>query len=158
MGLFSTPEGNVIYLSRYDENEPFSSYSDHGFELEGLYWPTVEHYYEAMKFAEQEYREEIRSAESPAKANKLGHKRRQKRKDDWKKNRVLMMTRAIYTKCHTYSNITEKLLATGNETIFENSQYDYFWGCGRDRLGHNNYGKVLMNVRNRLREERIESS
>lgn len=38
--------------------------------------------------------------------------------------------------------------------LMENSQYDYYWGCGRDRLGHNAYGKVLINVRKKLREEK----
>ena len=154
MGIFNTSEKNIIYLSRQDENEPLSSYSDHGFELQDQYWPTVEHYYQAMKFVEVDFQEQIRNCVSPSLANELGRSRGKKRAKDWKKNRVLMMTRAIYTKCHTYSHITEKLLVTGDDMILENSQYDYFWGCGRDRLGYNNYGKVLMNVRNKLREER----
>ena len=154
MGLLSVSESNTIYLSRFDENEPLSTYSNHGFDLEGQYWPTVEHYYQAMKFAMPEYREQIRNAETPAIATELGHDRKQKRQKDWKKNRMLMMIRAIYTKCHTYSHIAEKLLSTGNDMIMENSQYDYFWGCGRDRLGRNTYGKVLINVRNKIREER----
>ena len=31
--------------------------------------------------------------------------------------------------------------------------YDCYWGCGRDTRGLNTYGKVLMNVRARLRKE-----
>lgn len=55
MGLFSVSEVNTVYISRYDENDLFGSYSDHGFELEDRYWSTVEHYYEAMKFTDIEY-------------------------------------------------------------------------------------------------------
>ncbi len=153
MALFSVSDVNTIYISRYDVNHVFSSYSDHGFELEERYWPTVEHYYQAMKFIDSEYQEKIRNAESAEMANKIGHERKAKRLKDWKKNRMLMMTRAIYTKCKTYSHIAEELLGTGNAMIMENSQYDYFWGCGRDRLGQNNYGKILINIRKKLMEE-----
>lgn len=154
MGLFSVSDINTVYVSRYDENEPLGTYSDHSFELEGRSWPTVEHYYEAMKYADIEYQETIRKSESPAKANELGHDRKQKRVKDWKENRMLMMIRAVYTKCKTYPYIAERLIETGNDMLMENSQYDYFWGCGRDRLGSNTYGKVLINIRKKLQEEK----
>lgn len=153
MGLFSVSENNIIFVSRYDVDDPFSSYSRHGFELEDKYWPTVEHYYEAMKFADTDYQEKIRTSETAEIANKLGHDKKQKRAKDWKKNRMVMMIRAFYTKCKTYPEIAEKLIETGNDKLMENSQYDYFWGCGRDKLGTNTYGKVLINVRNKLKEE-----
>lgn len=154
MALFNDPDATTIYLSRTDSSEPLSSYSQHGFELEGLFWPTLEHYYQAMKFLELDYQQEIRLSETPAMASKLGHARRPKRQKDWKKNRVVMMIRGMYIKCRTFDDIGQQLLYTGTNTIMENSQYDYYWGCGRDRLGHNNYGKVLMNVRARLNEEK----
>ena len=153
MGIFSVSDANTIFVSRYDENDPLSSYSNHGFELENKYWPTVEHYYQAMKYSDIDYQEIIRNAESAELANKLGHDKKQKRVKDWKKNRMVMMIRAIYTKSKTYPEIAEKLIETGKDMIMENSQYDYFWGCGRDKLGTNTYGKVLINVRNKLNEE-----
>ena len=64
------------------------------------------------------------------------------------------MTRGIYVRCRTHPELAEALLDTGDTKIVENSNFDYFWGCGRDRRGENRYGKVLMNVRARLREER----
>ncbi len=63
------------------------------------------------------------------------------------------MTRAIYSKCKQHSHIAEALLATGDKRMVENSQYDYYWGCGRDRRGQNKYGEVLMNVRDKRAEE-----
>lgn len=40
-------------------------------------------------------------------------------------------------KCRTHPEVAERLLATENVKLVENSQCDYFWSCGRDRRGHN---------------------
>ncbi len=154
MAIFEQSENSTIFLSRYDANELLSSYSNHGFELEEMYWPTLEHYYQAMKFAQPEYRQQIRICDTPALATKMGHARKPPRQPDWKKNRMLMMIRGFYIKCRAFEEVANRLLETGNDMLIENSMYDYFWGCGRDRLGHNTYGKVLMNVRNKLKEEK----
>ena len=156
MALFSNDDLNTLFLSRTDWTESLSSYSPHGFDLEGMYWPTLEHYYQAMKFIDPDYRQLIRLSDTPAKASELGHAKKPKRQKDWKKNRVLMMIRGMYIKCRTFDDIAEEILETGSKVIMENSQYDYYWGCGRDRLGHNQYGKVLMNVREKLNQEKRE--
>ena len=146
-----------FYLSRSDANEPLSSYSRHGFDLEGKHWPSVEHYFQAMKFEDPAEQEKVRLAKHPAKARRLGRSRLRKLRKDWSKLRRVFMTRAVYTKCRTHPEVTERLLGTGDTPLFENSQYDYFWGCGRDRRGHNTYGLVLMDVRKKLREELAEA-
>ena len=143
-----------LYLSRSDVNEPLSSYSKHGFELDGHFWPSVEHYFQGMKFKNPAHQEKVRLAEHPAKARRLGRSRFRRIRRDWSKVRRVIMTRAVYTKCRTHPELAERLLETGDVRIVENSQYDYFWGCGRDLRGHNTYGQVLMDVRNKLREER----
>lgn len=150
--MFSEPD-NELYLSRSDVNEPLSSFSRHGFELDGQFWPSVEHYFQGMKFQIPADREKVRLAEHPAKARRQGRNRFRKIRRDWSKVRRVIMTRAVYTKCRTHPEIAERLLATGNTKLVENNQYDYFWGCGRDRRGYNTYGKVLMDVRSKLREE-----
>ena len=63
------------------------------------------------------------------------------------------MTRGVYIKCRAHAEVAEALLETGEQKIMESSQFDYYWGCGRDGRGHNAYGKVLMAVRDKLREE-----
>lgn len=151
--LFEPDKTEKLTLSRFDPTHPLSAYSKHGFELDGLEWPSVEHYYQAMKFSDETYREKIRSAAHPADATKLGKSKWHGRRKDWKKVRETFMTRAIYIKCRTHPEIARALLDTGETPIIETSQYDYYWGCGRDLRGDNTFGKVLMNVRAQLRKE-----
>jgi ribA/ribD-fused uncharacterized protein len=152
--LFETnPEDNFIFLSRADVNEVLSTFSRHGFDLDGEHWPSVEHYFQGMKFEDPREREKVRQAEHPRKARRLGRRRFPKIRKDWSKIRRVVMTRGVYTKCRTHPEAAQRLLNTGERILVESSQYDYFWGCGRDRLGKNVYGAVLMDVRTKLREE-----
>ena len=161
--FFKHQDSRELEKSRYevardDITHPLSAYAPYAFELDGAEWPSVEHYYQAMKFEDAEYRELIRAAENPARAAKLGKARFKKRRKDWKKNSVTYMTRGTYIKCRTHRDIAEQLLETGELRIAELSGYDYFWGSGRDMRGKNNFGKVLMGVRDKLRSEREQSA
>lgn len=147
------PSKNRYYLSRSDVNHPLSSYSRSGFELDGAEWLSVEHYYQGMKFEDSELRELIRSTDHPEKAKKLAISNKASVRKDWPQIREVMMTRAVYIKCRTHEAVAAALLATGDQEIVESSQYDYYWGCGRDGRGRNAFGKVLMAVRDKLKEE-----
>ncbi len=153
--FFSKSESGATpyYVSRSDSLNPLSSYSKHGFELDGDTWPSVEHYYQAMKFGSDELRNAIRDAAHPEKAGKIAHKNKKSVRKDWKKVKETFMTRGVYIKCRTHAEVAKALLDTGEQKIVESSQFDYFWGCGRDGRGYNAFGKVLMAVRDKLREE-----
>ena len=158
MSLFETHNENSLYLSMHDVTESLSRFADTPFLLEDRLWPTVEHYYQALKFIDIETQQTILELTSPEQAIKFAKQWRNKFKvrKDWNNIKTTVMTRAIYTKCRTHPNIAEKLIATANEKIVENSQFDYFWGCGRDKRGNNHYGKILMNVREKLTAENID--
>ena len=149
--MFHNHDPNDVFVARADSANPLSSYSKHGFHLDGANWPSVEHYYQAMKFEDDATREEIRTAPHPRVAARLAKKRRRRIRKGWDKLKEAYMTRGMYTKCRTHDDVANALLATGDSTIVETSQYDYFWGCGRDTRGLNVYGRVLTNVRSRLR-------
>lgn len=157
-GLFTTHDEASLLVDRADPNNILGSYSKHGFLLDGHEWPSVEHYFQANKFQDETIRDKIRNAPHPAKARKLGRSRLRKIRSDWKRVKTTIMTRAVYTKCRTHPAVAEQLLKTGTIKIVENSQYDYFWGCGRDGRGENHYGVVLMNVREKLVEEQSGQS
>jgi len=153
-GLFSPEDQQNQYFSRSDDSNVLGSFSAHAFLLDGQQWPSVEHYYQAMKFADTAYQEKIRLAASPAKARKLGRTRFKRIRRDWPEVKNAYMTRAVYTKCRTHPEVASALLNNPAKLV-ENSQYDYYWGCGRDRRGKNNYGQVVMNVRDKLQQEAL---
>ncbi|MBW4934966.1 NADAR family protein [Marinobacter sp. F4206] len=154
MSLFPADDGeNDLMTSRTDPESPFGTYAPFGFQLEGKAWPTVEHYFQGMKFTDEDRQEQVRTAATPEQARKIGRKRHKSFRRDWKQVRETIMTRGVYMRSRTHTELAEALLATGDQKIVENSNFDYFWGWGRDRRGENRYGRVLMNVRAKLREE-----
>lgn len=153
MGLFDSNDEHAVMLSRTDEDHALASFSGPSFMLDNKEWPTVEHYFQAMKFEQEDYKDKIRAALSPKLARKLGRNRFKRIRKDWSAVRRIVMTRALYTKCRSHPEVAEFLRDSGSATIIENNNYDYFWGCGRDRRGENSYGKVLMAVRDKLAQE-----
>jgi ribA/ribD-fused uncharacterized protein len=155
--LFDTPQPEPIYVSRGDETSLLSTCSNHGFHLDDADWQTVEHYFQGMKFTDPDQRAAIRDMPTPGEARKLAERHARAVRGDWKKIQQTVMTRGIYTKCLAHAEVARALIMTGSRKIVENSQYDYFWGCGRDGRGYNTYGKVLMAVRDKLRAELAET-
>ena len=128
----------------------FSNFSQHGFELDGKYWKTSEHYFQAQKFAGTEYEDKVREARSPKQAAELGRRRDFPLRDDWETVKDDVMRRAVLKKFQTHDEISYILLETGDEHIVENAPGDYYWGCGKDGTGKNMLGIILMEVRDQL--------
>ena len=49
-----------------------STYSSHGFTLDGEYWKSVQHYFQAQKYSVKWLRDDIRFAATSKKANEIG--------------------------------------------------------------------------------------
>lgn len=142
---------DVVLVSMEDAANPLSAFSKHPFSLEGAEWPSVTHYFEAMKFEAPAAQAAIRACEHPKAAQRLAGRHRREVRKDWDAVKEVFMARGVYRKCRDNDAVAAALVATGECLIMETSQYDYFWGCGRDSRGLNAYGKVLMGVRARLR-------
>lgn len=153
MALFTVIPGDALFVDRENALDPLATFSKHDFFLDELTWPSVEHYFQGMKFDDLHLRRRIALAQSPHQARRIARWHFWKRRRDWKKVQVVVMTRGVYLKCRTHDDARQALLDTGDNAIVESSLYDHFWGCGRDQRGHNHYGKVLMDVRARLRSE-----
>ena len=141
-----------------DEYGFLSNFSAHGFSLDNRYWPTVEHYFQAQKFAGSEYEERIRLSRTPREAKSLGQTRELALRPDWNSLKIDVMRRALMAKFSTHGELRDALLATGDEELVENAPNDYFWGCGKLGGGQNMLGKLLMKTRQALREESVTSN
>ena len=116
------------------------------FVAEGLTWPTVEHYFQAMKTTNKNEWPAFAALTVPGKAKYRG--RMIKLRPDWEEVKVGVMFTALDLKFRSNPKLLKKLLATGNEVLHENSPYDFVWGYrnnGKDLLG-----KCLMQLRSEL--------
>ncbi len=149
----------TIYF--YTQTQPygeFSNFSPHGIEIDGQWWPTVEHYFQAQKFEDGVYRERIRRAITPKDAAHLGRGRAIPLREDWESVKEDVMRSAVQKKFETHPALRAMLLSTGNEAIVENAPGDFYWGCGADGTGLNRLGQILEAVRATLREEKGASN
>jgi N-glycosidase YbiA len=137
----------------YNTKGPYgclSNFSRHGVELDGIYWPTVEHYFQAQKFPDTEQARLIQRARTPGQAKELGRSRDVPLRSDWEQVKDEIMRKAVLRKFETHADARAVLLSTGDEELIENAPSDYYWGCGADGSGKNMVGKILMEVRAEL--------
>lgn len=149
----------TIYFYKADQSYGcFSNFSLHPIQLEGTFWSTVEHYYQAQKFIGTENEGliiTIQNAKTPMEAATIGRDRTLKLRCDWEQVKTQVMWQGVLTKFLTHTDIQKILLDTGDELIVEDSPIDYYWGCGRDKTGQNQLGKILMKVRQDIRQQQL---
>ncbi|MFM7406772.1 MAG: NADAR family protein [Cuspidothrix sp.] len=144
----------IYFYKVYQPYGCFSNFSLHGIEMEGVYWPTVEHYYQGQKFVgstDASIIPLINVAPTPEAAAALGRCSTRCLRVDWELVKTQVMRAAVLRKFITYLDIREILLATGDDLLVEDSPTDYFWGCGANKTGENHLGKILMSVRTEIR-------
>jgi len=143
----------IYFYSKTTEYSELSNFAPFGFEDEGVYWPTAEHYFQAQKFpgAEHtEYREKICRAKTPRDAKTLGRTRRIAIRSDWDDVKDGIMLYALRKK-FACKELRQLLLGTGDRPLVEDSPSDTYWGRGRSGDGKNRLGQLLMQVRAELR-------
>ncbi len=120
---------------------------------------TTEHYYQAQKSLDPDYRAAVRSAKTPGQAKRLGagtkkgswfHKNGQEPRPDWDSVKLDVMRLAVRTKFGQSRKLRKLLLATRTAELVEDSATDAFWGQGADGSGQNWLGRVLMEAREEL--------
>lgn len=138
---------SIKFYKINEEYGCFSNFAHYGFELEGKYWMTSEHYFQAKKFEGTEYEELIRLLDNPMKAAEMGRNRNLPLRKDWEDVKDDVMRKAVFEKFSQNKETREVLFDTGIEEIIENTTNDYYWGCGTKGNGKNMLGKILMEIR-----------
>lgn len=143
----------ISFYSAQEDYGEFSNFAAYGVEMDGKWYPTCEHYFQAMKFENDAYRERIRKARTPKDAADLGRGRRFRIRADWEDVKINVMRVAVRKKFMTHAEPRNLLLRTGEEDLIEAAPGDYFWGCGKDGSGKNWLGRILMEVRDQLQQD-----
>jgi ribA/ribD-fused uncharacterized protein len=128
-----------------------SNFSPARFCIDGKWYDTAEHYYQACKADNEADHERVRLATTAAMAKKIG--RSIKIRPDWDDVKESVMTRGLRAK-FSIPALRSKLLDTGDaELIEETAWHDEFWGVdSKTGKGQNKLGKMLVAIRDELRE------
>ena len=138
------------------EFEFLSNFYSSPIVVAGESFPTVEHCFQAFKAEHKEDFIRIQTAATPGLAKRIG--RSIEMRPDWENIKIDVMRSALEKKFRI-PELRDKLLATGDEPLIEgNWWHDNTYGdCKCDRcavkLGRNLLGKLLMDLRTRIREE-----
>jgi ribA/ribD-fused uncharacterized protein len=120
---------------------------------QGISYPTVEHFYQAMKTPKDalDVRRSIAACRTAGQAKRLG--RGVDLRPDWEFIKVDVMRGVLQQKFAPGTWWYGKLMKTGDEAIVEwNRWHDNFWGdCTCDKCktipGQNLLGRLLMEIR-----------
>ena len=140
----------ICFFSQSETHREFSNFAPFGIDLDEARWPSVEHYYQAQKFADPQLRKSIRQAAKPVIAKNLADQNKAAIRPDWDAVKDEVMYRAVSRKFALHQELRELLLATGEEDIVESAPTDYYWGVGREGTGQNRLGKIIERIRAEL--------
>ncbi|VUD59071.1 N-glycosidase [Thalassocella blandensis] len=148
---------DALLFSRFDRDQLLNS-SSRSIYLEECEWRSAEHYVCSKIAGNSRLAEQIAAADSAEQAALLIKPWYRLKAKGWRKSRRLFMTRALYTQVQMYDDVREYLLSTGDQLLAESSQYDHYWGVGRDWRGENMFGQVWMDVRKKLMQDAKEQA
>ena len=119
-------------------------------EYEGLFYPSVEHAFQAAKTLDIDLRRACACyIKEPNEAKKWG--RKLKIRKDWEQVKDQVMADVVWAKFSSHPDLKQKLLDTGDAELVEGNWWgDTYWGV-YDGQGENKLGKILMEVRTKLR-------
>jgi ribA/ribD-fused uncharacterized protein len=136
------------------------------FELDGLVFNCCEKrmmYMKAILFNDQEIAKKILAKNNARENKELGRQVKNFDERKWRESAEEIVYEANLAKFSQNEDLKSKLLSTENKIIVECAPYDKIWGNGLDITttlktemvnwpGTNLLGKVLMRVRNTLRQ------
>lgn len=121
------------------------------FTIYDYIWNNVETPYQYRKTLITVEQEKFYEVKTPREARDLGQT--VTIRSDWDDIKTIIMYQCVKAKFEQNAELQKQLLATGDEELMEDSPIDWFWGCGKDGTGKNMLGKILMLVREALKNE-----
>ena len=131
--------GNYRFLSNFQVADVW---------YEGILYPSTEHAYQAAKSTNIDIRKEFLSL-TCAKAKNKGQQI--EIRENWDIVKYDIMFAVVFDKFFRHDDLRMQLLETGNKYLEETNHWkDNFWGVC-DGIGQNNLGKILMSIRDILK-------
>ena len=127
---------------------PLDNFSSFKVKVNGYLYSSLEEAFQSMLFLpdHKEISEQIKNSYSAHEAQKIMHENINKVKYS-NKEKLVLMEKLLRLKIEQNPYVLKKLLDTKNYTIVEDSPKDNYWGCGINREGENNLGKLWMKLR-----------
>jgi len=138
--------------------------SGYPIQIGGEQFLTSESLYQVCRFNEySDIQRLIQMEKSPMSSKMKSKKYISNTRGDWDDVRVDIMDWCIRMKLKcNWNNFGNLLLSTGDQFIVEDSHKDRFWGCvlegDNDLVGRNVLGKLLVNLREELKNQLINSN
>jgi ribA/ribD-fused uncharacterized protein len=111
---------NINFYRQQNEYGEFSNFYFAPITIDGLEWPTTEHYFQAQKFAhleDKQYVELVRLSETPSEAAKLGRNRSFPLRPDWEEIKDDVMRDCVLQKFLQHPELAEVLRGTGDRYL-----------------------------------------
>ena len=144
----SNTSPDVVLFRRGDI---LSGESNHPINIDGVVWPTVEHYYQAARFSNPAIRDRIRGMATTQLAIKESQVYRHTAVKDWTRIRLGCLTDAFRAMFSQHDECRKHLLETGGAELYQLGLYDDYWGFDRNGRGQNQLGAVLAKLRDEFR-------
>ena len=127
---------------------PLDNFLSFKVKVNGYLYSSLEEAFQSMLFLpdHKEISEQIKNSYSAHEAQKIMHENINKVKYS-NKEKLVLMEKLLRLKIEQNPYVLKKLLETKNYTIMEDSPKDNYWGCGINREGENNLGKLWMKLR-----------
>lgn len=164
-----TDKLNIIgFYHEYDDYGCFSNWYSAGFDYAGKHFANSEQfmmYHKVMMFRKYELADMIMDTEDPSKCKKIaGQKFPEFVSELWEKTCYAIVKRGVKAKFVQNEDIQKTLLDTRCALLAECSPFDKKWGVGIDIsdpnrydiskwIGKNLLGRILMEVRDEIRQE-----
>ena len=157
LGCYCSPlacHGDV--LEYFANLEKVTNFRGEFFFLSNFYkspvenYPTAEHAYQAGKTKSKAERNYIKRLDSPGKAKRAG--RKVTLRSDWDSKKLRVMYKVVKKKFSEKKMACALLSTCKAKLVEENTWNDTYWGvCNGE--GKNHLGKILMRVREEIRQE-----
>ena len=142
----------IIFCKIKEPYGEFSNFYPVTFTIGSKDYKSVEHFYQSQKFKNTKWEEYIRNQNKPFEAAREGRRKDLPLRIKWEEIKLLVMRQALIAKFRI-ERFRNLLLSTGTTELVEYSKKDYFWGRNEDGAGYNMLGKMLMEMREEIKNE-----